>query len=71
MQNIPQQDQQSVNFDLIDWKYKDETVLMSDSVIHKVAEAKHREINNLKDRNVFEEVDDEGQECTESHRKNR
>ena len=71
MQNIPQQDQQSVNFDLIDWKYKDETVLMSDSVIHKVAEAKHREISNLKDRNVFEEVDDEGQECTESHRKNR
>ena len=56
--NIPQQDQQSVDFDLIQWKYKDEGVLMSDSVIHEVAEAKHREINNLKDRNVFGEVDE-------------
>ena len=61
VQNILQQDQQSVNFDLIDWKYKEEAVLMSDSVIHEVAEAKHREICNLKDHNVFEEVHDEGQ----------
>ena len=29
VQNIPQQDQQSVNFDLIDWKYTEEAVLMS------------------------------------------
>ena len=37
VQNIPQQDQQSVNFDLTDWKYKEEAVLMSDSVIQKSA----------------------------------
>ena len=42
VQIIPQQDQQSVNFDLIHWKYKEEAVLMSDSVIHEVAEVKHR-----------------------------
>ena len=41
VQNTPQQDQQSVNFDLIDWKYKEETVLISGSVIHEAAEAKH------------------------------
>ena len=40
VQNIPQEGQ-LVNFDLIDWKYKEEAVLMSDSVIHQVAEAKH------------------------------
>ena len=39
---------------------------MSDSVIHEVAEAKHREIINFKDHNVFEEVDDGGQEFIES-----
>ena len=39
VQNIPQQDQQSVNLDLIDWKYKEEAVLTSDSIIHEVAEA--------------------------------
>ena len=61
---MPQQDQQSVNFGLIDWKYKEEAVLISDSVIHEVAEVKHREISNLKDHNVFEELDDEGQEFT-------
>ena len=66
VKNIPQQDQQSVNFDLIDWKYEEEAVLMSDSVIHEVAEAKHREIINLKNHNVFEKVDDEGQEFIES-----
>ena len=66
VQNIPQQDQQSANFDLIDWRYKEEAVLMSDSVIHEVAEAKQREISNLKDHNVSEEVDDEGQEFIES-----
>ena len=47
-----------MNFDLIYWKYKEEAVLMSDSVIHEVAEAKHREISSLKDRNVFVEVDE-------------
>ena len=41
VQNLPQQDQQSVNFDLIDWKYKEEVALMSNSVIHEIAEAKH------------------------------
>ena len=41
VQNIPQRDQQSMNFDLIDWKYKEEAVLMSDSAVHEVAEAKH------------------------------
>ena len=39
---------------------------MSDSVIQDVAEAKHREISNLNNRNVFEQVDDEGQEFIES-----
>ena len=62
VQTIPHQDQQSVNFHLIDWKYKEEAVLMSDSIIHEVAEAKHQEISNLKEHNVFEEVYNEGQE---------
>ena len=66
MPNVPQQDQLSVNFDLIDSKYKEKAVLVSDSVIHEVAEARHREISNLKDHNVFEEVKDERQAFIES-----
>ena len=55
-----------MNCDLMDWKLEDRAVLMSENALHQVAETKHREISNLKDHNVFEEVDDEGQDFIES-----
>ena len=55
-----------MNFELTDLKYKEESVIMSQSVVHEVPETKHREISNLKDHNVFEKVDNEGQEFIES-----
>ena len=66
VQSIPQQDQQSISFDLMDWKNKEKAVLISGIIINEIVEAKHREISNLKDHNVLEEVDDERQEFIES-----
>ena len=65
VQTIPDGKQISVNFDNIEWKAKEEVILLSSNDSH-VMEAKALELQNLKDNNVYEVVEDNGQEFIET-----
>ena len=65
VQTIADGKQMSVNFDNTEWKaVHEETLLASDD--SRVMEAKALELQNLKDNNVYEEVEDKGQEFIET-----
>ena len=65
VQTIPDGKQISVNFDNVEWKAKEEVILLS-SNDSRVMEAKALELQNLKDNNVYEVVEDNGQEFIET-----
>ena len=65
VQTVPDGKQISVNFDDVEWKAKEEVILLSSNNSH-VMEAKAMELQNLKDNNVYEVVKDNGQEFIET-----
>ena len=56
----------SVNFDNVEWRYKEESVLLSQSFDYDVIRAQEIEINNLISNGVYTRVDDEGQDYVET-----
>ena len=62
VQMLPKGEIVSVNFDVVEWKPKEETVMMTNNWDPQLAEAKAIELKNLEDNLVYEEADDVGQE---------
>ena len=64
IKRVPQEEMKSLDFEeLHEWRIKNESVLMSRSERHDVLEAKQKELENWIDYDVYEEVDDKGQNC--------
>ena len=63
---IPDEREGSVNFEKVEWEYKEESALLSHNYNKEVIAAKQKEINNLIENNAFTEVKDEGQEYIDS-----
>ena len=64
IKRVPQEEMKSLNFEeLHEWRIKNESVLMSRSERHDVLEAKQKELKNWIDHDVYEEVEDKGQNC--------
>ena len=62
IKRVPQEEIKSLNFqELHEWRIKNESVLMSKSERHDVLEAKQKELKNWIDHDVYEEVEDKGQ----------
>jgi hypothetical protein len=64
IKTLPQAEHMSVDFGAVEWVKKTECVLMSDNTFHnpELMEAMAEELHNLTTNNVFEEVEDVGQE---------
>ena len=61
IKRVPQEEMKSLNFEeLHEWHIKNESVLMPKS---DVLEAKQNELKNWIDHDVYEEVEDKGQNC--------
>ena len=56
----------SVNFDNVEWRYKEESVLLSQSFDYDVIRAQEIEVNNLISNRVYTRVNDEGQDYVET-----
>ena len=64
IKRVPQVEMNSLNFEeLHEWRIKNESVLMSRSERHHVLKAKQKELKNWIDHDVYEEVEDKGQNC--------
>ena len=64
IKRVPQEEMKSLNFEeLHEWRIKNESVLMFRSERHDVLEAKQKELKNWIDHDVYEEVEDKGQNC--------
>ena len=63
VQTLPTGEHKSVNFDLVEWKFKTESAMITNISVHNAAfaEAMSLEIQNLVDNEVFEEINDDGQ----------
>ena len=66
VEDVPQKDQKSVDFNLAEWKFIDESVLFCGQDTHEIMEAKQKEIENLRKHGVFTELPDVGQDFIES-----
>ena len=64
VKTIPQGDHKSVDFNAVEWSARTECALITDSSFHDTAmmKAMATELHNLMDNDVFEEIDDVGQE---------
>ena len=64
IKRVPQEEMKSSNFEeLHEWHIKNESVLMSRSERRGALEAKQKELRHWTDHDVYEEVEDKGQNC--------
>ena len=62
IKRVPHEEMKSLNFkELHEWRIENESALMSKSERHDVLEAKQDELKNWIDHDVYEEVEDKGQ----------
>ena len=64
VKTLPQGEHKSVDFGAVEWSARTECALITDSTFHNsvLMEAMSDELHNLADNNVFEEIDDIGQD---------